>query len=184
MILLETIAIIPMVITPVLLEIKLDPYLWKKKLNEKLISTLIRGAAFLLLSFFLWLMGYNYFASLGLLVGTFVMFFDFGLNVKRWKELPNPFYRPLDKICREFHGDLWGKYLECTRSDLRQINKRLLTRKQRIIYSLMQFSAKFFYHGGEHTKSPWDRMFQRIPPLGELLFKGIIFGISIWLFLL
>jgi len=137
-------------------EVVIDKKLWKTKPEkEKIISNSIRAAIIVLATVAAWIFGLGALSFSSIAIATFTLIFDWTLNVSRWKRLPMPYN------WRIGHGVAMNKW-------------------QRILWAIRKVTAKFFYHGGEDTKSPWDKVFQRIPPVGEVLIKGILFGVAIY----
>jgi hypothetical protein len=145
-------------------EIPFDHWLWKQekltnKKLEKKVSNGFRLLSFTLCSFLISLVtGQVLHLCAALVAASFILLFDFGLNVSRWSDLPVPYD--------------WRKQ--------QGIEKTML---QKVLFKIRFFKTRFFYHGDEDTKSLYDRAFQRVPPAGELLIKGIIFGVALYFFI-
>lgn len=168
------------------LEVYIDPILWKKKLNEKLISNSGRLLIIVVLALILkddWL----HFWKLVFMQMAVYSVFDQVLNVVRWENLPIARNR---KITAWMKDDINVQYQTIDYDDLQKEIKRYyrhyrknyidcLSFKERMIYRIKFFLTRFFYHGDENTKSIWDRAFQRARWGGEILFKGILIYTSI-----
>lgn len=147
-------------ITIVALEIYYDKKQWAKDKNDKPISTYLRLGCFVLY-FVLTIIIQNdwIYALLALFLSasTFFLLFDSTLNVVRWKVLPEPYWWRIEQ------------------------NKTNWFQKK-VLWPIMKFSKRFFWHGDKNTKSFYDRIFQRIPYQGELLLKGAVLYTAIYLY--
>lgn len=129
----------------VILEILYDKWMWKQGKDDKPVSTILRVVLMVASAFTISLIGgftwLNTLTIFGVIFSTHFLLFDFVLNVVRWKDLPDPWTFQ--------DGSRYRKILEKIRS----------------------FTARFFWHGDQYTKSIYDRIFQRIPPIMELILK-------------
>jgi hypothetical protein len=141
-------------VTIVILEILFDKWRWSQGKDDKPLSTILRAFLMILSAFAISLIsGFTWINTLtifGVIFSTHFFLFDFVLNVVRWKELPKPHTYQ--------DGTLFRKVLE----------------------KIRLFTARFFWHGDQNTKSIYDRMFQRIPPIMELMIKGVLLWITIY----
>lgn len=95
-------------------------------------------------------------------ISLYFGFFDTVYNLSRWNDLPWPYNYKTQHNIEE-------------------------TKKEKKAYALKKFKYKLFYHGtfsiNDKKGSPYDRMFKRIPPSGELLLKGIAVGVALHFYL-
>ena len=144
----------------ILSEIKYDKTRWKAGKSDKPISTILRSGLIALVVIVNWIATGDFMSALkvlGVMFGTYLLVFDFDLNVSRWKDLPLPYHW---KVAHKKHLNIWDK----------------------ILMWISEFTTRFFWHGDVETKSIYDKIFQRIPPLAELLFKGCVFGTLIYFY--
>ncbi len=163
-------------VTLVILEILFDHWMWKKEKDDKPISTILRGVLLILFGCVILIVSGD--VRLAIITtlataGVFITLFDFSLNVSKWDKLPVPFYRPFHSEERRLKKEGWS------RSNSKIMAYNNLTNWQKLVYRLQKFTSRLFWHGDEGTKSWYDKIFQRIPPLGELLFKGIILYVAL-----
>jgi len=104
---------------------------------------------------------------------VFFVLFDFSLNVSRWDNLPLPYYQPFHSKVDIHMKEGW------VLDQAKEMAYNDLTQWQRIVYNLKNFTYRFFWHGDERTKSWYDKIFQRIPPAGELLLKGSVLYVAL-----
>lgn len=138
----------------VILEILYDKWMWKQGKDDKPVSTILRAVLMIASALAIALIaGFTWLNTLtifGVIFSTHFLLFDFVLNVVRWKDLPDPWTFK--------DGSRYRKILEKIRS----------------------FTARFFWHGDQNTKSIYDRIFQRIPPIMELILKVTMLGTTIY----
>ena len=150
----EFIIILSAVLLAVAAEIAYDKWCWKQdpRKDDKPISTIgrllvlsgISLATYYIFDSVLWI---NFLIVFS--IHTFL--FDQTLNIFRWKVLSgikNLSYN--HKVAHELH----------------------MTKFEKITWSIKQFMVKLFYHGTNPKPWTWDFLFNRIPGLGELLFKS------------
>lgn len=138
----------------VILEILYDKWMWSQGKDDKPISTILRAvlmvASALAISLIAGFVWLDALKIFSVIFCTHFLLFDFALNVVRWKDLPDPWTYQ--------DGSQYRKILEKIRS----------------------FTVRFFWHGDQNTKSIYDRIFQRIPPIMELIIKVTLLGIAIY----
>ena len=155
----------------VVFEIMFDKWFWKNDKPDKPISTIIRSAILILFGCVMLIISNDWYISLFATLSTaavFFLLFDFVHNVLKWDKLPIPYYWPFNIKRREL---ISGGY---SREEANKSAYNNLTNWQKIVYNLQKFTKRFFWHGDEETKSIYDKIFQRIPSLGELLLKGCV----------
>ncbi|MCK5611339.1 hypothetical protein KAR91_56235 [Candidatus Pacearchaeota archaeon] len=163
-------------VTLVILEILFDHWMWRNDKDDKPASTILRGVLLILFGCVVLIISNDVrFTAVTVLatIAVFVTLFDFSLNVSKWDKLPVPFYRPFHSHERKMKKEGWSL------SNSKKIAYNNLTKWQKFVYRLSKFTKRFFWHGDEGTKSWYDLVFQRIPPMGELLFKGIILYVAL-----
>ncbi len=160
----------------VILEIIFDKISWTKGIDDKPISTIMRFVLMVIISVVIfiesdldWIFALTSFA---VIFTTHFALFDFVLNVVRWENLPDPWYWPYGTKYRELQKQ--GYTIE----EAEAAAYALLSTWQKIVYRVSKFTKRFFWHGDGQTKSIYDKAFQRIPPLMELMIKGILFWIA------
>lgn len=138
----------------VILEILYDKWRWKQGKDDKPVSTILRAILMVVSAFTISLIGgFTWLKTLtifGVIFSTHFFLFDFVLNVVRWRDLPDPW---------TFQDG---------------------SRYRNILEKIRSFTARFFWHGDQNTKSMYDRIFQRIPPVMELIIKVTMLGITIY----
>lgn len=163
-------------VTLVILEILFDHWMWRNEKDDKPISTILRGVLLILFGCVVLIISNDVRLTVVTVLATaavFITLFDFSLNVSKWDKLRMPFYRPFHSEERRLKKEGWSI------SNAKVMAYNNLTKWQKFVYRLQKFTSRFFYHGDENTKSWYDKAFQRIPPLGELLFKGIILYVAL-----
>jgi len=155
----------------VVFEIMFDKWFWKNNKPDKPISTIIRSAILILFGCLVLIISGDWYFALFATLSTaavFFLLFDFTLNVTVWNKLPVPYYWRYHRVKRDYiKSGLNTK----SAGEMAYIN---LTTWQRFVYQHQRFTKRFFWHGDEGTTSIYDKIFQRIPPLGELLLKGCV----------
>ena len=160
-------------------EIIFDKWCWYQDppKDDKPYSTIIRGVLLILFGLIVISITKDWYYSLWvtLCVGSvFFLLFDFVLNVVQWVYLPIPYYQPYDSKYRELRKNKYS----VRRS--KKLALESLTLWQKFVFKLQRFTKRFFWHGDENTTSWYDKAFQRIPPLMEILIKVTIFSITIY----
>ena len=151
----------------IVFEIMFDKWFWKNDKPDKPISTIVRSAILILFGCVILLISKEWYFSLFATLSTaavFFLLFDFTYNVSVWNKLPIPYYRPYHSKERELR---YKQMYDFKKAATLAYNN--LTTWQKIVYNLQKFTKRFFWHGDEETKSIYDKIFQRIPPAGELL---------------
>lgn len=158
------------------LEIYIDKKIWKASGNDKPFTTIGRLVLIAILATF-----YNYDTIIWnylVMLMSFFLVFDFGLNISRWKTIEGIFYyRPYHEIYYNL------KKLGYTHDQSDTSTIILLTDKEFLIYHFMNIKSKVFYHGVDKKKWSYDWYYQRIPPAMELMIKGICFGMAVYFYI-
>ncbi len=160
-------------------EIIYDKWCWRQipRKNDKPASTILRYATGALACIIIYLvtLDINYtLRCVAVIISTFFLTFDFALNVSRWKDLPIPYYRHYQKRFSNYRKSGYSE------DQARRMSYSALTTWESIVYKVMIFTSKFFYHGKDKKKWSYDWIWNRIPPQGELLVKGIVFYMAVY----
>jgi len=164
----------------VIAEIIYDKWRWSQGKNDKPVSTILRAGLIALYGIIIYLVtkDINYtLRCLAVIVAVFFLVFDFALNVSRWKDLPIPYYSP--------YNQAYNSYIKSDYSTIQSQAMALgdLTMKENIVYSVMIFTGRLFYHGKDKKVWSYDWIWNRIPPQGEALIKGIVMYMAVYWYL-
>lgn len=162
---LEFLGLISPVLVAILLiavEVKFDLYRWGQDppLPDKPLSTRLRCGAMLmyLVAVFIIIGDWQYaIIHFGLMLSTWVLLFDQTINIARWGTIPD-------------------------RHDYRIKMGIDMTDREQFFYDLQNFIHKLFWHGENKPKWTWDWLFIKIPPVGEFLYKSILFGTACYFY--
>ena len=155
-------------------EIIYDKWCWRQipRKNDKPTSTILRYATGALAFIIIYLVtnDINYtLRCAGVIISTFFLTFGFSLNISRWKDLPNKYYA---FYMHSYRRNIKDGFSKIQSADMAYA---ILTKKQKREYKIGIFIGKFFWHGKDKKKWSYDWIWNRIPPQGELLVKGIVF---------
>lgn len=158
------------------LEIYIDKKIWKASGNDKPFTTIGRLVLIAILATF-----YNYDTIIWnylVMLMSFFLVFDWGLNISRWKTIEGIFYY------RPYHSR-YKLYIDLNYKEEWAHRKTLskLTNIEYLIYHFMNIKSKVFYHGVDKPKWSYDWYYQRIAPVFELMIKGICFGMAVYFYI-
>ncbi len=161
-------------------EIMYDQYRWSIGKSDKPSSTILRGGLIALSGIIIYLvtLDINYtLRCAAVIISTFFLTFDFALNVSRWKDIPKKYYAHYSHAYHRYIRDGFSKIQSA------DMAYAILTKKQKIEYKIKIFIGRFFWHGVDKKKWSYDWIWNRIPPQGELLVKGIVFYMAVYWYL-
>jgi hypothetical protein len=184
------------------METLLDRRLWKLGKKDKPTTTVLRTIIHILIALIfkppVWVMV--------LLVCDYFSSYDFMLNLLRWEVIQRSIQGQRKRIFRLMHNwEVKEMPLPIIKPDYGVTMKQAmidLAKATRVLVQVPEdakeveyrldplskwrwFMLITFYHGDPRNKkrSPYDRLFDRIPPIGELLGKGVLLLSGILLYL-
>jgi hypothetical protein len=141
--------LITLIISLVLIQIEIlyDISRFKKKLNDKPISTIVRAILIIVAA---WLVPGKFHYNILLLIGSIWLLFDFALNVSRWNDIRQQIINEYV----EFIKSVGFTYLDSVAHEYEP-----------------KFFEKLFYHGSDKKKWSYDWIMNQIPWYLELFIK-------------